>query len=106
MAGAEVVRLSYCVGDYACEAVDARTGAVVFTAVTTFTVSGDCYTPHQCNLDHVVGCTRKQVNPNEHTQPGPFSRDVKDHSAENISCCMMMTSISIPQIFLLCFRFR
>ena len=28
-------------GDYACEAVDARSGAVVFTAVTTLTVSGD-----------------------------------------------------------------
>ena len=28
-------------GDYACEAVDARSGAVVFTAVTTLAVSGD-----------------------------------------------------------------
>ena len=28
-------------GDYACEAVDARSGAVVFTAVTTLNVSGD-----------------------------------------------------------------
>ena len=28
-------------GDYACKAVDARSGAVVFTAVTTLTVSGD-----------------------------------------------------------------
>ena len=27
-------------GDYACEAVDARSGAVVFTAVTTLAVSG------------------------------------------------------------------
>ena len=29
-------------GDYACEAVDVSSGAVVFTAVTTLTVSGDC----------------------------------------------------------------
>ena len=28
-------------GDYACEAVDARSGAVAFTAVTTLTVSGE-----------------------------------------------------------------
>ena len=40
-------------GDYACEAVDARSGTVVFTAVTTLTVSGDFYTQHQCSLDHV-----------------------------------------------------
>ena len=33
-------------GDYACEAVDARSGAVVFTAVTALAVSGDY--PRRC----------------------------------------------------------
>ena len=40
-------------GDYACEAVDARSGAVVFTAVTTLTVSGDF--PYQRILTRLQG---------------------------------------------------
>ena len=38
-------------GDYACEAVDARSGAVVFTAVTTLAVSGDF---HHTNLQSSI----------------------------------------------------
>ena len=39
-------------GDYACEAVDARSGAVVFTAVTTLAVSGDF--TRRSTLDHCL----------------------------------------------------
>ena len=46
-------------GDYACEAVDARSGAVVFTAVTTLAVSGDF--TRRSTLDETVSYDRMLV---------------------------------------------